>query len=311
MCDPISLDKRKKNSNEVVSEKKEICPKTSKYIQCTDGKELKMIPLQCKRFDCPVCGARRIAMERDRYHKMLKAYWDELQVLYPDRFKKGGKYWVKMLSLTCPGKDYRVAGYEHDECASTYYGDTRPQMAYKDMQHHYNKLATMLRKHFPNMNPVRFYEPQRDGYPHFHVILVGPDANKRGLLEFCRKYWTDEYQMGNVDIAKMDRGIGGALNYAVKYLTKMTRGLVHLPKGAKVINAAHKLYKYAEKRVSIFIKTKMGNYDHDKGFLEPFWEIPDTRPLIQLEEDRLKKNFDELVDFFGSRDQMKQLEFDF
>jgi len=184
-------------------------------------------------------------------------------------------------------------------------------MAYKDMQHHYNKLATMLRKHFPNMNPVRFYEPQRDGYPHFHVILVGPDANKRGLLEFCRKYWTDEYQMGNVDIAKMDRGIGGALNYAVKYLTKMTRGLVHLPKGAKVINAAHKLYKYAEKRVSIFIKTKMGNYDHDKGFLEPFWEIPDTRPLIQLEEDRLKKNFDELVDFFGSRDQMKQLEFDF
>jgi len=106
MCDPISLDKRKKNSNEVVSEKKEICPKTSKYIQCTDGKELKMIPLQCKRFDCPVCGARRIAMERDRYHKMLKAYWDELQVLYPDRFKKGGKYWVKMLSLTCPGKDY-------------------------------------------------------------------------------------------------------------------------------------------------------------------------------------------------------------
>ena len=309
MRTPISLDERKNNSNG--TRYREICPSARKYIEFTDGKIIKTKPLECNRYDCPVCGPRRIKSDREKYYKMARGYLNSQQSKYPELWKREGKYWVKMLTLTCPGKDYRMSGYQDPSYSSEYNGLKRPGEAYKEMQGNFNRLNTLLRKHFPKMTTIRIYEPQRDGYPHFHVLLLGPDANKRGLLEFIRQYWVGVYSMGNVDIQSMKKGLGGGLNYAIKYLTKLTRGLVHLPKGARVINAAHRLYKWAQKRIPKFTLVRMGNFNSDDGYGTPFWEIPDEKPLMQMEADQRRANFIELCDFFDSVSRPKQMKFNF
>lgn len=306
---PISLDKREKNSNG--QQFREVCPRTRKYIEFTDGQILKTMPLECKKYDCHVCGPRKIKADREKYYNMSKCYLDAMKSKYPKDWKRDGEYWVKMVTLTCPGKGYRMSGYQDPSNGSSYTGSIRPGEAYKEMQKNYNRLNTLLRKKYPRMTTIRVYEPQRDGYPHFHVLLLGPDANKRGLLEFIRQYWVEVYSMGNVDIQWMKKGLGGGLNYAIKYLTKLTRGLVYLPKGARVINAAHRLYEWFNKKVARFTLVRMGNFNPDDGYGSPFWEIADQRPLIEMEENRLKNNLDELLDFFDSKRRFKQLEFSF
>ena len=113
--------------------------------------------------------------------------------------------------------------------------------------------------------------------------------------------------MGNVDIQWMKKGIGGGLNYALKYLTKLTRGLVDLPKRARVINAAHRLYEWYKKKKSRFTLVRKGNYDPDIGYLSPFWEIPCIKSDIEIEKQRQERNLIELLDYFEQKKRYKQM----
>lgn len=99
---PISLDKREKNSNG--QQFREVCPRTRKYIEFTDGQILKTMPLECKKYDCHVCGPRKIKADREKYYNMSKCYLDAMKSKYPKDWKRDGEYWVKMVTLTCPGR---------------------------------------------------------------------------------------------------------------------------------------------------------------------------------------------------------------
>jgi hypothetical protein len=59
----------------------------------------------------------------------------------------------------------------------------------------------------------------RDGYPHFHVLLVGPGIAKREILGFIRHIWSEVHQLGNIDI-KVIKNLKHSVNYLLKYLVK-------------------------------------------------------------------------------------------
>lgn len=160
----------------------------------------KVIAIYCQRWKCPKC--------RDRKAKRVLAR--ALNGGIVQQAKKEGfrdQYNFKLLTLTCPGQEYR--------------DKTNISQAYQDLQEGYAKLVKALRKR-GWFDYLRVVEAQRDGFPHFHVLLAGEGIRRKEILLEIVKLWNGLYGLGFIKINALKHitSIEKAVKYVLKYLFK-------------------------------------------------------------------------------------------
>jgi len=172
-----------------------------------------VIPLRCNKYGCEICGKRK-------FKQLLARALNGLIAQPVDGYRP--KYSHKLLTLTCPGKEYRACKSIED--------------AIDDMAYCFNKLTRALQKKFGKFIYLRVIEDQRDGFPHYHVILRGGVIAPKAILAEIRHLWTDLYGMGNVDIQTMkSNSVREMILYALKYVSKNPP---LLPKGKRIYSAS-------------------------------------------------------------------------
>lgn len=149
----------------------------------------------CKMWSCPTC--------RPNLVKKLRARLLNGEMM--NHFTNGSRYQAKFLTLTCPGRAFRSAN--------------SPEQAYKLMSKSFRKLMKALAKFYGGFHYLRVVEAQRDGYPHYHVLLVGKGIESKNILNSIRELWCYKYGLGNIDL-KLITSIKHGINYITKYMLK-------------------------------------------------------------------------------------------
>ncbi len=171
--------------------------------------------IRCKKWSCPHCNPiNKKNLKRRLYNGGITEFVRKNKL-------NDFPYVFKMMTLTCPGKEFRE--------------QYTPKQALNIMNKNYEKLRKAMRKKWGDFYYLRVVEPHRDGYPHFHTLIVGHAIAPKEVLEQIRRLWTDKYGMGNVDIQVLKRGLGAGINYITKYLTK---DLKPITKGSRVFTAS-------------------------------------------------------------------------
>ena len=195
----LKLESTKNNSQG------EYCPNPVGYFrgirQCKDYLKVQHVSgnVACGRWSCPVC--------RPRVLKKLKARvfnGDMVQNYRVNGFRD--RYSQKFLTLTCPGQGFR----------SLY---SRFQ-AYEKMAKNFDKLIRFLKYKYREFKYLRVVEPQSDGYPHFHVVMVGKNIADKAILEDIERMWRFKYGMGFVRLNVITESLTHAIRYIMKYLSK-------------------------------------------------------------------------------------------
>ena len=153
----------------------------------------------CKSWLCDYCRPKNLKKLRARIFnsQMVKDY------------KMKGfrdKYAQKFLTLTCPGYEFRSM------CS--------PLQAYEQMVKAFDKLVRALKRKWGNFRFIRVVEPQQDGFPHFHVVLVGKSISKKEILKDIENLWRNKYGMGFVRLNVITESLEHAIRYITKYLSK-------------------------------------------------------------------------------------------
>lgn len=171
------------------------------------------IPIRCNKWSCAVCGPFKF---KRLYARALNG-----PIAQPvDGFRP--EYTHKLLTLTCPGEAYRAVN--------------SPETALEDMNYKWNKLVRALQKRLGKFKYLKVVEEQRDGYPHFHIILCGGVIAPKDILGNIRHLWTELYGMGNVDIQKKKSSSPkDMVKYALKYIAKNPP---ELPKGKRLYSSS-------------------------------------------------------------------------
>lgn len=151
----------------------------------------------CKAWGCVTCGKGKLKKLRKR--------------IFAGRISKeaveAGPFGTKLLTLTLPGAEWR--------------SKTTPQEAKKILAEKWDNLQRNLQKTF---GPFRFFkvtEKQRDGFPHYHVLMAGKAIAPKSILEKIRELWSYKYfdAFANVDLKKVKSYVH-AVRYITKYLLK-------------------------------------------------------------------------------------------
>lgn len=193
-----------------------ICPNSPGYIQGSyikgDGSEVVSCrhQLRCNSWSCPVCNPRKVKTLRKRIFS-----GQIMSMAEPRSGYRFNPYMVKLFTFTCPGRDFR----------SKY----SPAEAEKKMKQDLNRLRTITRNHYgKEFQYLLIVEPQKDNYPHFHVLFVGESISDKSFYWFIRKYWNDRYGQGFVWVSKPNKFKSAihAFRYITKYLTKCFKPIV-------------------------------------------------------------------------------------
>jgi len=159
------------------------------------------INLPCDKWSCEYCRARKIKQLKKR---CMQGAITEYAM------KKGfrSKYSYKMLTLTVPGKSYRER--------------YTPQEALEHLSKNFDKLIRALKeKYGKEFHYLRVVEPQpQNGYPHYHVLMVGHAIATKTIYKSIENLWIKKYHMGFFWLDVLKYGLGGGINYVMKYLTK-------------------------------------------------------------------------------------------
>ena len=156
--------------------------------------------LSCNSWDCPVCGPRKIKFLRRRIFNGGLAVEGEMAKGFRN------KYSQKFLTLTCPGDEWRLIHSIQD--------------AYKIFSRNFDKLMRALKKHYGNFYYLRVVEPQQDGFPHYHVLLIGRAVSSIAFRDSVEALWRYKYEMGFVRLNVIVRSLVHGVRYLTKYLTK-------------------------------------------------------------------------------------------
>lgn len=164
--------------------------------------------ISCKRWDCPICGPRRKKLLRSRIYNGLILNHPDSQIPNAQKF----------LTLTVPGRQYR------DDLIDEFGEKQAHIVAYEQMAHSFHKLMMALQKQYGKITYLRIVERQKDGYPHFHVLLLGQSVVPKRILLTIRNLWTYEYGLGGVDlkVSRKFTDLRHSINYILKYITKET-----------------------------------------------------------------------------------------
>lgn len=171
------------------------------YRGCENGRHYEgkiKINIRCGRWDCPICGPRKA---KKVYSRVMKGQI-YLTAKYPGR---NASYAVKLLTLTCPGLEYRALH--------------TPDQAAREMQEAWSKLRKELSYIYGQFYFLRVLEAQKNGYPHLHVLMVGDAIASKNVYDDISRLWRELYGMGFMRINVVDSP-EQAIKYVLKYLFK-------------------------------------------------------------------------------------------
>lgn len=159
-------------------------------------KRLLVFPVDCGSWSCPDCGGRKA---RRLYARAMAG-----RIVA----KQDTQYSYKLLTLTLPGQVWR--------------DNHTIREAYKDGSKAVTGLMKYLKYHLGEFAYLRVCELQRDGFPHWHVILVGDAIAPKDVLPMIERYWRDRCGLGFVKINRLkgEDNIKRAVGYVLKYLFK-------------------------------------------------------------------------------------------
>jgi hypothetical protein len=171
------------------------------------------VPFFCGKWTCDRCGDKKF---KKLYARTMNG---EISQAIPG-FRP--QYSHKLLTLTLPGEEYRD---KHT-----------PKSALKDIADKWDKMNRAMKKKLGAFHYLRVVEFQKDGFPHYHVLLSGRVIVPKGILNEFRRYWTEKYGMGNIDLQKgKSAKVKKMVGYIMKYLRKAP---ADLPKGMRLYSAS-------------------------------------------------------------------------
>jgi hypothetical protein len=154
----------------------------------------------CGRWDCPDCGAKKLK-------QLMKRIFEGqiCNIALPSGFRS--KYFCKFLTLTVPGKGFRDSHTADD--------------AFVIISHYWDLLLKSVRKSFGrDFLYFRVVERQQDGYPHYHVLMVGRSVAPKNVLDYIKRMWSEVYGMGFFVKLNLVKSLENSVTYLCKYLTK-------------------------------------------------------------------------------------------
>lgn len=171
--------------------------------------------ITCNRWDCKPCAQRKVGL-------LIRRAAVGSLVRETDRLiKLGYKYPVKMFHLTLPGKGWREK--------------TNPLEALQKIRKAQNNLMRALTKLYGKFHYLCTVEPDKNGWPHIHMLIVSESIAASKPLHRVKHIWCDLQKMGfvfvTVKIKEWDKKIGGyrealvkdarqGIRYATKYMWK-------------------------------------------------------------------------------------------
>lgn len=202
----------------------------------------------CDSWECPVCRERKAKqlMARALNAGLTEEILDVEGVVNPYAYKLltltyGGKadkartdnpltqgFWSPLNSKQ--RKEWRYRNPDtplpmNFSAARAYTGTATPAMVTRYMAEAWNKLRTALKKYYGNFLFLRVVELHEDGYPHYHVLLVGEAIAPAKILSHITRLWRS-YGLGFVKLnvlrsdGRFDGTVKGAVKYILKYLFK-------------------------------------------------------------------------------------------
>lgn len=223
----VLLDSVKNNSQRVQGKKIVWCPNSKYYanliLEFPDGSQgQKRYRLGCNKWVCEVCGDRKAWVLRKKVISMIDGW-----VAENTRHGFRPSYQVKFLTLTVPGARFRE-----------YVGRQRAEQKIKSSL---DKLFKALRAQVGWFEYFWVNEPQKDGYPHIHIVLMGKNIAGYDIKRRIDDLWIKRYRMGYTWIKQVRGGSKGLASYLTKYMTK---GLRAGRKGNRVFSMSRGLKKY-------------------------------------------------------------------
>ena len=210
---------------------------------------------KCKMWGCPTCRPINVRKLRARiFNGNMNQF-----------IKKGYRYQTKFLTLTCPGQVFR--------------SQNSVRMATKLMSRSFHKLMKALAKSSGDFHYLRVVEAQRDGYPHYHVLLVGAGIANKNILSKIRNLWVSKYGMGNIDLKPVT-----SLEHAVRYITKyMLKSEGVFMKNGKKYTASKDALQPITKRTWMEKKFYMGvvRVDHEGQATVKQVQLDPLSPLFE------------------------------
>lgn len=231
--------------------------------------------LDCNSFSCPECAPKKASKVKER-------------VFTGDLFKNANnldKYGSKFVTLTLPGKEYRE---KHT-----------PGQGLGDLNSNFHKLTTSLRRIYGKVDYFRVYEPHKDGFPHFHVLFVGPGIRPKSFKDTLERLWCDLYGMGFVKV-NIIRGFEHGIRYLTKYLTK---GLEPIKKYQRIFSSSRgALAPVIKGKKVVWLGFRHVNFDYGSTFSGTVYNIPMKEIL------KIIPNFHELMfQGYGDIEELKEI----
>ncbi len=155
--------------------------------------------LWCNKWSCITCRKKLVKKLKKRM-----ARGGITEFVNKNGFRTS-KYAFKFLTLTYAGGEKRKKPI--------------PEI-YKELQKRWHDLRDNIKRKWGDYHYLRISEPHKDGIPHLHILIVGHAIAKKQVLQHIRDLWCNKYGLGNVDLEVIRNGLGGGINYAMKYATK-------------------------------------------------------------------------------------------
>jgi len=293
----VPLTRLYKNNSDLVEKKggREIarCPNSGFYgrvvVELGEGLwDEKLFFVRCKMWGCPFCAKVNASVLRFRVQKGVSAMYDRLV----GRVGFKVEYWFKFLTLTLPGSFYRS---EHT-----------PDQGEADLKRSFSKLVTSLRRDGREFEYL-WVQEWVNGYPHLHVLLIGPGIAGKDVLGRIENLWRSRYGMGFVKIKKLSKGLSGLVWYLTKYMTK---GLEAGMKGRRVYSASRLFGELMKSDKLRYTVVEFGTFtqDVDGYHFHPMYKVPGCGSLELLKgEVAFEKFCDQVSDCFEVK-AFKQME---
>lgn len=223
--------------------------------------------MPCNSWQCPDCQKHK---KRVLYARIFNG---------PMSLEAVPKYGLKFLTLTYPGTDRRKG--------------RMPYEIYEEMSEAFHKTFKMVKRLYGKFHYFRVVEPQRDGTPHFHILLVGKNVIPKKILDTIRHFWSTVYLMGFVKIRwKPFENRIHAIRYMLKYITKDIKKIGHYK---RLFTASRGALAETRKGSLKSVVVEMGQYPPSETITIP---LPKTELLTAFPGKRKRK-----IPFvrFGSR----------
>jgi len=257
--------------------------KAEMVIHAESGDKFFTGNLRCKQWGCDYCRDINVRNLRNRIKAMVEGYLVEHSV---EPAKE--RFWIKMLTLTMPGKLFREKTSSED----------MEKIIGGRVRHFFKKM----RLQFAPFEYVWVQELQADGTPHIHALLIGAGISGVEILPWIRAMWCGTLEMGNVDL-KVAGSAHKVINYMVGYLLK---GKLKHTKGKRVFRTSNGL-KYDNRKMPVTL-IKLWAIGGD-GSLTLLYDCEDYNQSV--EKIIMENNLKELLEFFETETKPKQGELEF